>query len=174
MMWKLWSYPTPFSFQGFIVVHWACCGKCPEIGRSYPHFSIMTDMSFGIAEYRHTKLNSMVLLHLVHKCISLPYTALSSVSIHWVGAVIRIDLKNLKTTSLSKSSTSLKLRLICFIKFFWWGISYLLEGKTVMEDFLKKSFLCKGMMGLSVFPVSYGYFCSSTAICIPDAPYPWP
>lgn len=86
MTWKLWSYPIPFSFQGFTVVHCACHGKCPELGRSYLHFTVLIDRSFRIAEHGMLNLNSMVLLYLVPKFISLPYTALSSVSIHWMGA----------------------------------------------------------------------------------------
>lgn len=85
MTWKFWSYPIPFSFQGFTVVHCAYCGKWPKLGRSYPHFTVMIDMRFGIAERGMLNLNSMVLLYLVPKFISLPYTALSSVSIHRVG-----------------------------------------------------------------------------------------
>lgn len=33
------------------MVYCAGFGKCPELGRSYPLFTIMIDMSFGIAQH---------------------------------------------------------------------------------------------------------------------------
>lgn len=110
---KSWPGNSDLILFLFVFRDSACYGKCPELGRMYPHFTIKLDMSFGTAEHG---INTSTECFYCMWCPNL--------------------------------FPCLILYLILSQSTGWWeltqGISYLLEGKMVMEDFLKNLFYGKG------------------------------